>query len=123
MLSLGLDYETANELLSELITDGFVNEERFSKSFVSGKFRIKKWGRLKIERALKTKGLTDYCIQVGLSEIDEEDYQEVARSLIERKSDEISEENPLVKRVKITKFMASKGYEYDLINSILDNKR
>ena len=67
MIPLAID-----DIVVHLIQNDFLNEERFAKSFARGKFRIKKWGRVRIERELKTRGLSDYNIEVGLEEIDEE---------------------------------------------------
>ncbi|HCM75832.1 MAG TPA: RecX family transcriptional regulator, partial [Cytophagales bacterium] len=46
----GLWGSEVEDLLTRLITEDFLNEERFAKSFAGGKFRMKKWGRIKIER-------------------------------------------------------------------------
>lgn len=62
------------EIMSTLIQEGHLNEERFAKAFVSGKFRIKRWGKNKITQELKSRNVSDYCIESGLSQIDEDDY-------------------------------------------------
>src|SRR5689334_25253039 len=74
LFELGLYQSEVDELLSRLITEGFLNEERFAKAFAGGKFRMKKWGRLKIINELELKGLTRNCIKSGLREIDDGDY-------------------------------------------------
>lgn len=50
----GLHYNDVEELLSELIVEGFINEERFARAYVRGKFKMKKWGRHKILQGFKT---------------------------------------------------------------------
>jgi regulatory protein len=104
-----------NEIISYLITEGFLNEERYAKAFVGGKFRMKKWGRLKIVRELEGKGLTTNCIRIGLREIDQADYLKSLQSIIQKKSEEIDEQNMFVKRNRIARFAMQKGYEPELV--------
>ena len=69
MIPLAID-----DIVVHLIHYGFLNEERYARSFTRGKFYSKKWGKLRIQRELKTRGLTDYNIEAGLSEITDDDY-------------------------------------------------
>ena len=78
----GLHQEQVEELISDLITEGFINEERFAIAYASGKFRLKKWGRLKIQRGLEQHGLTTYCINKGLDAVEAEDYQTTLKHLM-----------------------------------------
>jgi regulatory protein len=45
LLDLGIYGDDLEEIISELISDNFLNEERFARSFARGKFRIKGWGK------------------------------------------------------------------------------
>jgi len=113
--SYGLTADEVDEIISKLITDNFLNEERFAKAFAGGKFRIKKWGRNKIEHELESFGLTKNCITRGLKEIDPWDYTKTLRTLLRKKTEEVSEENPFAKRNKVARFAISKGYEPELV--------
>lgn len=115
----GLDDEDTNALLAHLIQSNFVNEQRFAESFVSGKFRIKKWGRNKIIAHLKQKSVPQRCINDALIEIDENEYYLQLQSLALRKWKEKSGNN-FEKKVKVQRFLASKGYEFELIYKVLD---
>ncbi len=115
LYSYGLYSGDVEELLSRLITENFVNEGRFAKAFAGGKFRIKKWGKNKIEHKLESLGLTKNCISRGLKEIDSTDYTKTLRSLIKKKEIEVSEKNPFAKRNKVARFAISKGYEPELV--------
>jgi regulatory protein len=117
--SYGLSSDEVDEIISRLITDNFVNEERFAKAFAGGKFRIKKWGRNKIEHELESLGLTKNCISRGLKEIDPSDYTKALRALLNKKAQEISEENPYAKRNKVARFAIAKGYEPELVWEIV----
>jgi regulatory protein len=111
----GLYSSQVDEILSQLITDGFLNEERFAKAYAGGKFRMKKWGKLKIKNELEFLGLTKNCIQRGLKEIEPADYSKTLKALIKKKSAEIKEENLFKKRDKVARFVIGKGYEPEMV--------
>ena len=110
----GLYASQVDEIISQLITNGFLNEERFAKAFAGGKFRIKKWGRMKIKNELEFLGLTKNCIQSGLKEIEPSDYTKTLKNLIKKKSALIKEENLFKKRDKVARFVIAKGYEPEM---------
>lgn len=116
----GLLKDEVEEILSHLITEGFLNEERFAKAFAGGKFRMQKWGRIKITHALEARGLTPNCIKAGLKEIDEQSYLLTLREILSRKSKELPEEsNAFVRRDKLARYAIQKGYEPELVWSLL----
>lgn len=119
LYSYGLWKNDVEEILTQLITDGFLNEERFAKAYAGGKFRIKHWGKNKIENQLKFKGISKRCIQTGLKEIDDRDYRKALIQLIKKKHQTLSEPNPFKRRNKIGMFVIGKGYEAELVWSIL----
>ena len=110
-------------IITRLIEEDFLNEERFARSYARGKFRIKKYGRLRITRELKTKGISAYNLKAGLSEIDENAYLATLKELAEHKLNTIKETNAYKKRQKLYQHLAYKGYEneliYDVINELL----
>ncbi len=107
------------EILLHLMQEGFLNEERFAKSFARGKFRIKKYGKLRIVRALRFRDISAYNIKTALKEIDEEEYVKTAYALVEKKNDALSEAHSIKKKKKIIDFMLRKGYEYPLIQEAM----
>jgi len=115
LFDYGLRSDEVDELLARLITDGFLNEERFAKAFAGGKFRIKKWGRLKIEHELEHRGLTKNCIVRGINEIDASDYTKTLRALIAKRAKQTDERNLFKKRNKVARFVIAKGYEPELV--------
>lgn len=103
-------------LIAELISQNYINETRFAQAYVSGKFRIKRWGRVKIRQNLKLKQVSLYCIKEGLKEIDEQEYAKTIIRLIEKKKhDYRKEKNPYLLKNKIAKYVMSKGFEGDLV--------
>lgn len=115
----GLWGSEVEDLLTRLITEDFLNEERFAKSYAGGKFRIKKWGRRKIERELESHGLTSRCINIGMSEIDDQDYKNVLTALIEKKWAVTEEDNLFKKKDKVARYAIMKGFEPDLVWGII----
>jgi regulatory protein len=115
LFGYGLYASEVDELISALIVDGFLNEERFAKAFAGGKFRIKNWGRLKIQQELEMLGLTKRCIATGLKEIDSVDYSKTLKSLIRKKASQISESNLFKKRDLVARFVIGKGYEAEMV--------
>jgi len=114
LLDLGASMDQAEEILAELISLGFVNEERFAQLYAGGKFRQKRWGRIRISLELKKRNLTEYCIQQGLSEIEEDEYTSTLESLVRKKRIDYNAEKDAVMDQKIANYCIRKGYESDL---------
>lgn len=110
--------EDADPIIKELIAQNYLNESRFARSFVGGKFRIKKWGKLKIRQEMKLKGLSKEAIKQGLEEIDGDEYEATLRDLIYKKRQSLRGEPTQIKQ-KLVRFAASRGFESDLIWDIL----
>lgn len=110
----GLYPGAVEEVLTDLITEDFVNEERYAQSFVRGKFRQNKWGKTKIRLALQQKKISDYCIRQGMQEIDEADYQETLHSLMQRKWNSLEGEDAYARQNKTVRYVLGKGYEAGL---------
>jgi regulatory protein len=108
-------------IITKLIEEDFLNEERFARSFARGKFRIKKYGRLRILRELKAKDISAYNRNAGMSEIDEDDYLETLKTLAEQKLKTLNESNDFKKRQKLYQHLAYKGYETDLIYDVIND--
>ena len=114
--------EDRGRLLAHLIEHNFLNEERFAQAFVSGKINIKRWGRVKIRQQLKQKKISDYSIQKAFSEIDESQYLSNLQQLAEKKWRTLGKEkDTYVSKMKVARFLSSKGYESDLIRESLEN--
>lgn len=115
LYSWGLHLEDVEQIISDLISSNFLNEERFAKAFVLGKFRIKGWGKIKIQQHLKAKRVSVPLIKIALQQIDLDDYEQKLKDLIQRKvGDELSQLS-LTERAKLVRYLQSKGYENSLI--------
>jgi len=98
-----------------LITNKFIDEERFSTSFCRGKFRIKNWGKRKIINELRRKQISSICINTGLKEIDEKEYDLVLEKLFYQKERSIKDKNQFIRKTKIANFLIQRGFENNLV--------
>jgi regulatory protein len=115
----GLKTAEVEELISELIVTNFLNEERFAKVYVSGKFNIKKWGKIKIKQSLKIKQVPDKMITKALNTIDSGDYLQTLLELAEKKAKLITETDAYKKKYKLITYLMGKGFENNLISEVL----
>lgn len=115
--------EAIDLIVSELIHDNFLNEERFARSFARGKFRIKKWGRLRIVRELKFRNISKYNIDSALKEIEENEYLKTLDELARKRANAIKETNPFKRKKKIADYLLYRGWEsylvYEKINELV----
>lgn len=107
--------EARDVIIHKLITHNFLNEERFVNAFVHDKFHLKKWGRYRIKRELKFREISDYLIQKGLQQINENEYQETFNQLTKKRLKQIPETHPLKIKKKLADYLLRKGYESHLV--------
>ncbi|HMK02796.1 MAG TPA: regulatory protein RecX [Ferruginibacter sp.] len=120
LYSFGLYKKDVEELISTLIEENYLNEERFATQFAGGKFRIKQWGRVKIKYALKQKQVSEYCIKKALLTIAETDYKRTLEKLFEQKLKTLrSEKNIFSKKRKLQDHLVQKGFEHGLVNGLI----
>jgi regulatory protein len=120
--SWGLIPEAIDMLVGELMQHNFLNEERYARSFARGKFRIKKWGRIKIKLELKKRSIYAKCIEFAMQEIDPDAYYETLKELLHKKSILEKELHPYKRKAKLTRYLVSRGFEYDLIRLAMDEQ-
>lgn len=120
LYSFGMNKKEVDELLSELISENYLNEERFAIQFAGGKFRIKQWGKVKIKYSLKQKQVSEYCIKKALAAIDERDYSKTAQKLFEQKLKLLkTEKNIFIKKRKLQDHLLQKGFETTIVSKLI----
>ena len=121
LYSLGLYKNDVEQVMAQLIEENFLNEERFAIQYAGGKFRMNRWGRVKIKYALRQKGVSDYSIKKALKEIGESEYMATLQKLAEQKSGTLrSEKNAPVKKRKLQDYLIGKGYEWELVRELVN---
>jgi regulatory protein len=106
-------------MINQLQQEGYLNEERYSKAFAGGKFRLNKWGRYKIAFEMKIRGIPELIIQEGMAEIDDAEYLQTLKELMIHKFNEIKSDKNANIREKIINFAYGKGYEMELILGVI----
>jgi regulatory protein len=120
LFSWGLASDQVDQLLAYLIEHQFLDEGRFAESYVSGKLRIKHWGRIKIKQGLRLKQIPEKIIQLAFKTIDPDEYFGILKHEISKKQRDLSaEKDPWKKKAKVLRYAQSKGFENDLIYEAL----
>ncbi len=117
--SLGVDSDIIEEVIVALIEQDFLNEERFARAYSRGKFRIKHWGRNKIAGMLRSKGVSDHCIRLGLSEIDEAVYRDTLEDLAAKALEKYKAKTRAYEK-KAAQYLIGRGYEPSLVWEIIN---
>lgn len=117
----GLWKDDVEAMMALLITEDYLNEERFAIAYAGGHFRVKHWGRIKIRYELRQKQVSEYNIKRGLESIDEEDYLKVLSSLAKEKWNSVSyaDQTDFIRSVKTQAYLIQKGFEADLVQSTI----
>lgn len=122
LYALGVWKKDQDEIIAVLIEEGYLNEERFAIAFAGGKWRMKRWGRVKIKYELKKKQVSEYCLRKALKQIDEEEYLSVLEMLAKEKYTAFKNEQHLVRKKKTMDYLAAKGFEPELVRRIIEKK-
>lgn len=115
--------EAIDVIIVHLLQNNFLNEERFAKTFVSGKLKIKKWGKRRLTSELKKKDISKININQALTEIDEEEYIEIFNDLAEKRYKSIKEKDKYKKKRRLADYLLYRGWEsylvYDKVNELI----
>ncbi|MBK7561390.1 MAG: regulatory protein RecX [Chitinophagaceae bacterium] len=122
LYNLGVWKKDHDEIISTLIEENYLNEERFAIAFAGGKFRVKQWGRVKIKYELKQKGVSEYCIKKALKQIGEEDYLKLLNELTEKKQASLKGEQYLIRKKKTMDYLMGRGFEAELVRSVMEKE-
>ena len=119
---LGLsDKDEINQLISDLEESGYLDEIRFARLYVNGKFQFKKWGVRRIERELEIKKVPKDVYKKFIDDLDKEQYEEQFVTLAEKKWTQIKGKSFYDKKSKLFRYLYTKGYQSDLITQFLKN--
>lgn len=122
LYDLGVRKNEHDEIISILIEENYLNEERFAIAFAGGKFRVKEWGRVKIKYELKQRQVSEYSIKKALKQIDEKDYLAVLKKTAEEKYASLKDEQYLIRKKKTMDYLLQRGFEMELVRSALEKE-
>lgn len=120
--SWGLHQREVESIISYLIEEGFLKEERFAIAYAGGKFRVKKWGKIKIKLALKNKKISEPLIKKALGEISDSDYRKMLLKVISAKEKLVTEKDPYKRKYKIASYAISRGFEPQLVWEVMGSE-
>ncbi|MEO6834205.1 MAG: regulatory protein RecX, partial [Chitinophagaceae bacterium] len=122
LYELGLYTADVEQQIALLIERDLLNEERFARAYARGKFRLKKWGRVKITQGLKQRRISPYLIKLALTEIDVNEYFRTLEELAGKKLECLSKErNSFKKNQRVYAFLAQRGFESQMIREVLNS--
>ncbi len=114
--SAGLSVDEADEIIEQLKAEKFIDDERYAKAYVADKFRLNKWGKVKIRHYLKMKGLADGIIRQGLDTINEDKYRQVLLRTMKEKARAVRRKSRYEQMGQIIRFAQNRGFEPELIH-------
>lgn len=120
LLEIGIRGEELEEIIAELISKGFLNEQRFAKEFVIGKFKALKWGRVKLMNELRKKDVPKRIIYEALEQIEDDHYTSVLQELADKKWKVMRGRKSLKKKAALQRFLLGKGFEGELVRSVVN---
>ncbi len=119
--SWGINYSDSIKIISTLIAENFINEDRYANAFVTDKFRYYKWGRVKISSLLAAKKIAAESIRSALASIDEDHYKQMIRDILTAHRRSVKAKNQYDLKGKLMRFGLSRGYESNLLYDILND--
>ena len=112
--------EEQARVMQRLVSERYVDDERYARAFVKDKIRYNKWGRRKVEQALWQKHIDDDIRQRVLDEVDDEEYLNVLQPLLKQKRKSTKAANDYELNQKLVRFALSRGFTFDIIRQCLD---
>ena len=111
--------DTQARVMQRLITERYVDDERFARAFANDKVKYNKWGRRKVEQAMWLKHIAEDIRQRVLDSIDDEEYIAILRPLLQQKRRSVKARNDYELRQKLIKFAIGRGFTMDIIKQCI----
>lgn len=112
--------EAQARIMEHLVSNKYVDDERYCRAFVHDKMEYNHWGRRKIEQALYVKHV-DKAIQTKvLDEIPDSDFISILRPLLDQKRRQTRADKEYEMNIKLMRFAASRGFTIDQIRQCIE---
>jgi regulatory protein len=119
--SMNMIPQARAHIISELIQQDFLNEERFALQFVRGKFNQKGWGRIRLKQELKRRDISEYLINKALNQIKEAEYLEKLENLALKKYKQLGQDQSWYAKSRLKNHLIYKGFEFELVLDEINN--
>ena len=120
IIAFELVSDVVDEIIEKLKKEKYLNDERYVKAYITDKFRINKWGKIKMRHYLRMKGLPEKMIQNELDEIDEETYKALLVKTMKTKAKTVKKKNKYEKMGQVIRFAQNRGFEPELIHRYMN---
>ncbi|WP_455664512.1 regulatory protein RecX [Phocaeicola sp.] len=111
----GATPDITEKVISHLVNERYIDQQRFCIAFIRDKYRFNQWGKIKISQALRLKKIPADLINIGMEEIDEQEYMEILSKLIEQKKKSIKARTEYERNGKLIRFAVGRGFEMEAI--------
>jgi len=116
-----IDETTSQKVIDYLKKEKYIDDSRYARFFVNDKVKFNKWGRRKVEQALRMKGIAEEDYEEALSSVEDADYESVLQPLLKSKMKSVKAKNDYEFRMKLIRFALGRGFSYEQITRSLDN--
>ena len=120
MRQWGVSEEEQAQVMSRLIAERYINDERFAHAFIYDKIRYSKWGRRTVEQALWMKRIDEHISKPLLDEVDDEEYLSILRPMLKQKRKSIKAKSEYELTMKLIKFALGRGFTMDIIKQCIE---
>ena len=116
-----LTEEEKTRILRHLVEEKYIDDGRYAEAYVRDKYRFNKWGRIKIAQGLRMKGIDRETIDTAMETIDEAEYLDILRGLIQSKRRSTKGKNDYEVKGKLIRFATGRGFEFSAIRQCIKN--
>ena len=120
MRQWGVSEEEQAEVMSRLVSERYVDDERFARAFIYDKIRYSRWGRRKVEQALWTKRIDESISKPLLDDVDDEEYLNILRPMLKQKRKSTRANSEYELTMKLIKYALGRGFTMDIIKQCID---
>lgn len=115
----GFDETQRSQIIARLVSERYVDDERYTKAFVNDKIRYNHWGRRKVEQALWAKHIDDALVREVLDDIDDAAYVDILRPMLRQKRKSTTAKNDYELNMKLMKWAIGRGFTMDIIRQCI----
>lgn len=108
------------KIITNLIENNFINDERYASLFARDKNRFNKWGPIKIAYALRAKRISETVIKESLVGLESNENESTLIHILNKKASSIKSKSPSDLKAKLLRFGISRGFEYGRIVDIIN---